>query len=1098
MDGDHLPYPARRRRSAAQALAGAADGTLHATLTGLRAGDRHSRDVALFMALVGRDRPTLLATLTDPDPRLQLSARLAWIGTAETEPQPVAQFVADAPADTRMRLYRRIRVCRRTDLAEALIDPVRARFGDAEAAALLPACGAATAARLLPQLTHVLGDRSALTRRFPAVCLDQAEAELAALPAAARDAWWARHAVGVLQAAPALPHQVLDLLERHAPAESLPAPLRAYGVLVAADPLRVLELLTAPSRAAWLEGVTLPLAVLSRLSRLPVAGLVGLARRLRGRGAAFARLLDTVPPRDREELFTRAMSDVDRSRSLPDPEVLEVLPAGLRVAEARRALTLEAVRQSEPSTLRFTAHLPWAEAEAPLLAATRQAGVADRIAGWQLLILCAARSNDPAAVLSATHHLLRLRNEQDPVRGNAVRNLTEVRPALLRPELVEPLEQVVTDAVQARDSSPLTLTRLSELAVLVLRERFDSPVLVRWALHTFQRLLGDDRVPHLGSLDRRLRRGQEVQAFEAVRSWVQLGVERARFEPLFAVTRALGDRAWRLPDLQSMLARATRRGNLAAVSRTAVDLWLADPRHRDDRVEAVLREDPSAIALPAVWRAVCARRDDLLGAALTGPSPAGRFIPAGVRWVPPRALYPQRWLPHHQEAYVERQAEVVRDPGATPHTRAEALRNAAPVPEAGRRLVLQGGFTGGGDVLADAALAAYAWTGRTNDAVTVLLAHTGGDRPRIEVGAVGRASRIVPPRVLLELLDPGQGKVTFRKEAVRLLATRSVPGAADALWRLWQDPGLHRDVRVAIVSAARQRAGEPGMWRVLHAAGAGGDRDAVLALLAADPWLVPAGLRADYAALVVAAGAGPDRQVTTRAWAVLPGWAPWLADVSGAVTARLADLDDRTVWPSVVRALVRLVAAGAAEATLVSAVRTLAELDDAGPTGATDLDRPARRRLESLVEGLTAWSGRAAVDAPGRHALGAAGRALSTVDALVPAAAALLLEAADLTDPTGLTGLRDLTTDRPVLAARLADRLGQRLQRLVADPDVPLRIAVGLAAGPGLVEGLFALAYTTRGRELGWPGPWRAAVETLRRHPLAEVRDAALAVSLDQ
>ncbi|GAB3862256.1 hypothetical protein GCM10027610_106200 [Dactylosporangium cerinum] len=167
MDGDHLPYPARRRRSAAQALAGAADGTLPATLTRLRDGDRHSRDVALFMALVGRDRPTLLATLTDADPRLQLSARLAWIGTGETEPQPVAQFVADAPADTRMRLYRRIRVRRRADLAEALIDPVRARFGDAEAAVLLPACGAATAARLLPQLTHVLGDRSALTRRFP-------------------------------------------------------------------------------------------------------------------------------------------------------------------------------------------------------------------------------------------------------------------------------------------------------------------------------------------------------------------------------------------------------------------------------------------------------------------------------------------------------------------------------------------------------------------------------------------------------------------------------------------------------------------------------------------------------------------------------------------------------------------------------------------------------------------------------------------------------------------------------------------------------------------------------------------------------------------
>jgi hypothetical protein len=441
----------------------------------------------------------------------------------------------------------------------------------------------------------------------------------------------------------------------------------------------------------------------------------------------------------------------------------------------------------------------------------------------------------------------------------------------------------------------------------------------------------------------------------------------------------------------------------------------------------------------------------------------------------------------------------VRDRGATPQARAAALRNAAPVPEAGRRLVTQVATAGGDPALAGAALAAYAWTDRPGDAVTVLLANTQGDQAGIAVAAVGRASRFVPPPALLDALDPARGKVTFRKEAVRLLAARSVPGAADALWRLWQDPGLHRDVRVAVVSAARQRAGDPGMWRVLRAAGAAGDRDAVLALLAADPWLVPAGLRADYAALVAAAGAGPDRQVTAQAWAVLPRWAPWLGDVTGAVTARLGDLHDRTVWPSVVRALVSLVAAGTAEATLVAAVRTLAELDGptpSGPDGA--VDRPARRRLEALVEQLTAWSGRAAADAPGRHALGAAGRELSTVDGFVPAAATLLLEAADLTDPAGLAGPLELTADRPVLAARLAGQLRRRLERLVADPEVPRRIAVSLAAGQGLAEGLFALAYTTGGRELRWPPAWRTVVDLLRDHPEAEVRDAALAVPVDQ
>ncbi|WP_052388282.1 pentapeptide repeat-containing protein [Dactylosporangium aurantiacum] len=1157
MDGDHLPYRARRRLHAARAQAGAVDGTLPATLARLREGDRHDREVALFMAVVGRDEAGILAACNAADPPVALRARLAWVAAAGTAPEPVTRLVADAPADTRARLYRRIRARRRTDFAEALIDPVRARFGDAEAAALLPACGEATVTRLLPQLTHVLGDRAALTRRHPRACLEQAARELAALPVAALDPWWARHGAGVLQAAGPLPHDVLDLLERYAPAGSLPAPLRAYGVLVAADPLRVLELLTAPSRAGWLRAATLPAAVLTRLGRLPVAGLTGLARRLRGDGAALARLLRAVPPRDREELFTRAMSDVDRTRSTVDDSVLAVLPAGARVAEARRALRLEAVRQSEARTLWYTAHLPWAEAEEALLAATRQAGAADRAAGWQALIRCAARANDPAAVLAATHHLLRVRDEQDAVRGAAIRCLSGVRPALLRPELVEPLEQIVTDAVRARDSSPATLGRLTELAVLVLRERFDSPVLVRWALHTFQRLLGDDRVPRLGRLDRRLRRGQEAQAFEAVRGWVQLGAERGRYEPLFAVTEALGNRARRLPELQSMLERAIRRGNVADVAGTAVAWWLDDPRRRAERVEAVLREDPSAIALPVVWRAVCAHRDDLLGAALAGPPPAGRFLPAGVRWVPPRARYPHRWLPRHQQAYVDRLAEVVRDRGATPQARAAALRDAAPVPDSGRRLVLQ--CYGGGDaVLAEAALAALPWTDRPSDALTVLLSHLRDDRTRVAVAGLARASRFLPPAALLAALDPGQGKVTARKAAVRLLVARSVPGAADALWRAWQDPRAHRDVRVAIVAAARQRAGEPGMWRILRAAGASGDRDAVLALLSAGPWPVPATLRADYAALVAAAIGAADRRVAQRAWAALPRWAPWLADVSGAVTARLADLGDRAVWPSVVRALVGLVAADAGEAALVAAVRTLADLDTAdldtagldttvldaadllgtadlgtadlgtadlgtadlgtADLGTADLDkgldtdldtdldtagrgaavdRAARRRLEALVDGLTAWAARVSPGAPGRRALGAAGRALSTVDGFAPAAATLLLEAADLTDPGGLDEVRALVADRPVLAARLAERLGRRLDGDV-EPERTRPIAVALAAGPGHADGMFALAYTTTGGRLGWPAPWRNVVAALRRHPDPDVRDAALAVRLDQ
>jgi hypothetical protein len=1036
------------------------------------------------------------SALTDPDPQVRARALNVWVRTLRGGPEPIRTLLDDAPAETRFRLYRVIRAARRTDLAEEFIAPVRTRFGDVEAACLLTACAPATIARLLPELSYALPAPRTFARHHPEAVLREAARELAELPVAGRPAWWSRCSGWVLAAAPARPAETLELLERYAPADRLPGDLTLYGVLAAADPSRLRALLTAPARAGWLGRSFLPGALLDRLGRLAPAELQTLARRIRHSATDFAGLLDAVAPSRREELFELALSDVDRSGSRIADVVLAVLPWRLRVAEARRMLALDEVRQSERLTLHYTAHLPWAEAEEPLLAATRRAQPDERGAAWELLVACAARGGDPAAVLAATHHLLRLRNEQDPVRGRAVAALAKVKPALLRPEMVEPLEQVVTDAVQSRDSSGATLSQLTALAVVVLREKIESPVLVSWAQHTFQRLLGDDRVPPLGRLDTRLRRGQEAQAFEAVRSWLVNSADRAKYEPLFAVTRALGRRAWRLPGLQALLERGTRRGNLADVSRTAVELWLADRRGRDARVGAVLREDPSAIAIPAVWRAVANRRTDLLDAVLSGPSPKGRFLPAGVQWVPPRPEHIRRWSRTQRQSYAGLLAALAHDPGQSVPARARAIRLAALVPEFGWPIAH--GFVDSPDLnLAEAALAALAWTDRPGRALPILLSHAGDDRARVAMYAAGRVARFVPPSVLLASLRTLTGKVTSRKVAVRLLADLAVPGAAGALWELWQSPGLHRDVRAAIVAAAGQRAEDPGMWPILRAAAAGGEREDARAVLAAGPYTVPAGLRADYARLVASACASADREVAIAAWRAFPAWARWLPDASAQVLARLRDLDDRNVWQWVVGAVVELVVAELGDALLAETVTTLAALDDR-PTGPT-LDRPARRRLEMLVDRLAVRVADAPQGAPVRGTLRTAAGSLSTVEGFAPLAAKLLLEGIDVASAEAVTGLLDLAADRPVLAGRLATALQARLHRMPeTPPDVLHRIAVELAARPGPAAGLFALAYAGLGRELGWPARWRAVVEQLRAHPVADVRDAALTLPMDQ
>ncbi|GAA3977645.1 hypothetical protein GCM10022384_29340 [Streptomyces marokkonensis] len=75
----------------------------------------------------------------------------------------------------------------------------------------------------------------------------------------------------------------------------------------------------------------------------------------------------------------------------------------------------------------------------------------------------------------------------------------------------------------------------------------------------------------------------------------------------------------------------------------------------------------------------------------------------------------------------------------------------------------------------------------------------------------------------------------------------------------------------------------------------------------------------------------------------------------------------------------------------------------------------------------------------------------------------------------------------------LADRLVDGLRRNRGDAEVLRAEVVALARHGGHAEGLLAVAVTgALGSREEWPAPWRELLRTLRRHPVPDVRDAAL------
>lgn len=245
---DRLAYPARMSLLAHRARALSESGDLDSVLGDLYRGERFQREVAVFMAVVAAHQHTIENALGDPVWNIHRAAVSAWLRSGLPSGGEIADFVSEASWHTRRYVYRQLRRYRAPTVADELIETVWDRFGDSEAARLLPACSAVVVTRLLPELGYAAGDWSLLGRLHPEVVVSVADAQLAELTVPDRARWWGRFGAGVLASGPALPLRVLNLLERYAPSASLPGALNRYAVLGTADAVRLIKLLAEPGR----------------------------------------------------------------------------------------------------------------------------------------------------------------------------------------------------------------------------------------------------------------------------------------------------------------------------------------------------------------------------------------------------------------------------------------------------------------------------------------------------------------------------------------------------------------------------------------------------------------------------------------------------------------------------------------------------------------------------------------------------------------------------------------------------------------------------------------------------------------------------------
>jgi hypothetical protein len=526
------------------------------------------------------------------------------------------------------------------------------------------------------------------------------------------------------------------------------------------------------------------------------------------------RWLERLPPALRGELFTLIRGK--EPHGIVDIGLLSLLPAELRLREARRCLTLPSLATKPASRLPHVAFLDWDEARELVEPFLRHPDAALRGVALQslagVLRFQRGRAADYLALVRAR------KNEQDPVRMVMLQALASVPVALWQETHLDDLGGVIREALDARDLSQASANWASFLVLRLLRRYPDWSA--RWlttlirergrlAWHSLEPLLTDEDVRRVGPV-----------LLPVLKAWRS----RERDSQLLFLAGALGRLLRSFEALLDLVENIVRTSRVQGLAQHGLGLIAQHARARlRVLVPRLLQDDPSWIVAAPVWQHLHQHRQDLLTPFLGQRSVRGRFLTGKTRWVLPIHDGFSRWTGAQRDTFATTLREVIADADPTRDTPAicQALRQLAAMPGVAHDELIRRA-SDKRQVIRDTAVSLLGSLD-TGAGVPVLLEAMGDDRARVAIYALRQALLDMPAAHSLGLLrGVPRDKVTVAKEVMRLVGELDGDEAFTFLEEA-EAAGPHRDVRVALLRAVWPHLERPAAWAMIGRAVEAGD-----------------------------------------------------------------------------------------------------------------------------------------------------------------------------------------------------------------------------------------------------------------------------------
>ena len=495
-------------------------------------------------------------------------------------------------------------------------------------------------------------------------------------------------------------------------------------------------------------------------------------------------------------------------------DVIKSLPTTQRVEEAHRHIALPALATSPISRLRYAAFLPWDEAQ-NLVSNYLNTPDADlRAASLSALIATARYQREH---LGDVLQLVRARRyEQDPVRLALINALSELPRHVWSATDLDNLEQIILDALNARDLSAATANTLERIVLQLFPFH---PIWCATQLTNLYRKRGYTSVSRLYTY---LNKSHIRHLADALLPLLKEWKGRERESSLVSLANAFGPRLRVMNELADILESLLDQTRQASTMNTVLGLFAEYQRPRlSTLIPRLLEQDKSCITLTSVSTYLHRNQQDLLTPFLGQQAYQGRFSTGKTRYVLSLSEGFYRWTPTQQELFALTLLEIANDEKRPTSALTHTIFQLAAMPALDPAYLIP--FAS--DIREPVRDTALQVLGNLDagQGIPILLEALNDARARVAIYALRKALLSLPQAEALKILrNVPTTQVTVAKETIRLIGELRTEEAYRELLTL-NTRELHRDVRVALLRAFWSYVERDEAWDIFNQAARASD-----------------------------------------------------------------------------------------------------------------------------------------------------------------------------------------------------------------------------------------------------------------------------------